>query len=95
MIYFCIPTHDEAATIGLVLWKIRRVLEDSPREYHLLVGDSISVAAGVDTTHRRVPPYRPTNRDPEHHNAVRIYNDNGERVFVGVMFTGVFLNAVS
>ena len=32
MIYFCIPAHDEAPTIGLVLWKIRRVLEESARE---------------------------------------------------------------
>jgi glycosyltransferase involved in cell wall biosynthesis len=48
MIYFCIPTHDEAATIGLVLWKIRRVLEDSPREYQLLVGDDASTDATAD-----------------------------------------------
>lgn len=53
MIYFCIPAHDEAATIGLVLWKIRRVLEDSPREYHLLVGDD----ASTDTTAAVLEPY--------------------------------------
>lgn len=53
MIYFCIPTHDEAATIGLVLWKIRRVLEDSPREYHLLVGDD----ASTDSTAEVLEPY--------------------------------------
>lgn len=48
MIYFCIPSHDEAATVGLVLWKIRRVLEDSPREYQLLVGDDASTDATAD-----------------------------------------------
>ena len=53
MIYFCIPAHDEAATIGLVLWKIRRVLEDSPREYHLLVGDD----ASTDATAAVLEPY--------------------------------------
>jgi glycosyltransferase involved in cell wall biosynthesis len=53
MIYFCIPTHDEAATIGLVLWKIRRVLEDSAREYHLLVGND----ASTDATLEVLAPY--------------------------------------
>ena len=42
MIYFCIPCHDEAVTIGLVLWKIRKVLEDLPHEYQMLVGDDAS-----------------------------------------------------
>ena len=53
MIYFCIPTHDEAATIGLVLWKIRRVLEDSSREYQLLVGND----ASTDATAEVLAPY--------------------------------------
>ena len=48
MIYFCIPSHDEASTIGLLLWKIRRVLEDSGREYQLLVGDDASTDATTD-----------------------------------------------
>lgn len=53
MIYFCIPAHDEAATIGLVLWKIRRVLEESAREYQLLVGDD----ASTDATAEVLAPY--------------------------------------
>lgn len=53
MIYFCIPTHDEAATIGPVLWKIRRVLEASAREYQLLVGDD----ASTDQTAEVLAPY--------------------------------------
>lgn len=39
MIYICIPTRDEAPTIGLVLWKLRQVLGDNRREYQFLVGD--------------------------------------------------------
>src|SRR5690606_6063389 len=42
MIYFCLPVRNEAATVGLVLWKIRQVLQDTPREYQLLVGDDAS-----------------------------------------------------
>src|SRR6185295_2674518 len=52
-IYFCIPAHDEAPTIGLVLWKIRRVLEESSREYQLLVGDD----ASTDATSEVLAPY--------------------------------------
>lgn len=53
MIYFCIPSHDEAGTVGLLLWKIRRVLEDSGREYQLLVGDD----ASTDSTTEVLTPY--------------------------------------
>lgn len=53
MIYVCIPSYDEAATVGLVLWKIRRVLEDSTREYQLLVGDD----ASTDATRDVLQPY--------------------------------------
>jgi glycosyltransferase involved in cell wall biosynthesis len=39
MIYVCVPVHNEARTAGLVLWKVRQVFTDYPREYHLLVCD--------------------------------------------------------
>ena len=39
MIYVCIPSYDEGPTVGLVLWKIRKVFEEFPREYQLLVAD--------------------------------------------------------
>lgn len=39
MIYVCIPSHDEAETVGLVLWKIRKVFDELGREYHVLVLD--------------------------------------------------------
>jgi hypothetical protein len=47
-----------------------------------------------DTTHRRVPPYRPINRDRDQ-SEVRIYTSPIEQVFVGTMFTGVLIHAVS
>lgn len=53
MIYFCIPSHDEAPTVGLLLWKIRRVLDESAREYQLLVGDD----ASTDATAEVLAPY--------------------------------------
>lgn len=46
MIYVCIPSHNEAATVGLLLWKIRQVFAAFPREYQLLVLDDGS----TDTT---------------------------------------------
>jgi glycosyltransferase involved in cell wall biosynthesis len=39
MIYVCIPSYNEAATIGLLLWKVRQVFAGFPREYQLLVLD--------------------------------------------------------
>jgi glycosyltransferase involved in cell wall biosynthesis len=39
MIYICIPSYDEAPTIGLLLWKVRQVFAGFPREYQLLVLD--------------------------------------------------------
>jgi dolichol-phosphate mannosyltransferase len=42
MIYVCIPSYDEGPTVGLVLWKIRKVFEEFPREYQILVADDAS-----------------------------------------------------
>jgi len=42
MIYICIPTHNEAATIGVLLWKTRNVLGEFGREYRLVVHDDAS-----------------------------------------------------
>ena len=39
MIYVCVPVHNEARTVGLVLWKVRQVFTTFPREYQLLVCD--------------------------------------------------------
>jgi hypothetical protein len=39
MLYVCVPTRDHSATIGPLLWKVRRVFAQFPREYQLLVAD--------------------------------------------------------
>src|ERR1044071_6008168 len=53
MIYVCIPSHNEAPTIGLLLWKIRQVFAAFPREYQLLVLDDGS----TDSTAEVLEPY--------------------------------------
>ncbi len=53
MIYFCVPTRNEAATVGLVLWRLRQALGDSRREYQFLVGDDGS----QDATAEILAPY--------------------------------------
>ncbi|OAL06206.1 hypothetical protein IQ06DRAFT_290218 [Phaeosphaeriaceae sp. SRC1lsM3a] len=42
------------------------------------------------TEHRRVPAYRPVNRELDQSER-RVYLSGVEQVFVGVMFTGVFI----
>jgi glycosyltransferase involved in cell wall biosynthesis len=53
MIYVCIPSHNEATTVGLLLWKIRQVFAGFPREYQLLVLDDGS----TDATREILEPY--------------------------------------
>jgi glycosyltransferase involved in cell wall biosynthesis len=53
MIYVCIPSYDEAPTVGLLLWKIRQVFAAFPREYQMLVLDDGS----ADTTGEVLEPY--------------------------------------
>lgn len=53
MIYVCIPSHNEAATVGLLLWKIRQVFAGFPREYQMLVLDDGS----TDATAEILEPY--------------------------------------
>ena len=49
MLYICVPAYNEAPTIGLLLWRIRKVLEEHPREYELIVLDDGSTDATADT----------------------------------------------
>jgi glycosyltransferase involved in cell wall biosynthesis len=48
VIYFCIPAYNEAATVGVLLWKIRRVMEEFPRDYEILVLDDGSDDSTLD-----------------------------------------------
>lgn len=58
MIYVCLTTQNNSATVGLVLWKIRQVFEEYPREYQLLVADdgSSDDTAQVLATYQRALP---------------------------------------
>jgi glycosyltransferase involved in cell wall biosynthesis len=48
VIYYCIPAYNEAATVGVLLWKIRRVMEEFPRDYEILVLDDGSTDETLD-----------------------------------------------
>lgn len=49
--------------------------------------------ANWDDSHRRVPEYRPINRELDQSQR-RVYNNGGERGFITVMLHGVWLQAV-
>lgn len=48
MLYLAIPAHNEVATIGVLLWRIRTVLAEFPREYEVVVYDDASTDATAD-----------------------------------------------
>ena len=45
MLFICIPTYNEAPTIGVLLWQIRKVFQEYSREYEILVYDDGSTDA--------------------------------------------------
>jgi len=42
VIYICIPSRDEERTIGVLLWKVRKVMLELGRDYRILVLDDAS-----------------------------------------------------
>lgn len=58
MIYVCVPAHNEASTVGLVLWKVRQVFTAFEREYQILACDDASTDATADVlaSYARVLP---------------------------------------
>jgi glycosyltransferase involved in cell wall biosynthesis len=52
VIYVCIPTHNEATTIGVLLWKTRKVLGEFGRDYRLVVHDDASDDDTADVLQR-------------------------------------------
>jgi len=54
VLYICIPAYNEAQTVGVLLWRIRKVFQEYSREYEVLVYDDGS----TDATQETLQPYR-------------------------------------
>jgi glycosyltransferase involved in cell wall biosynthesis len=54
VLYICIPSYNEAETVGVLLWRIRKVFQEYSREYEILVYNDGSTDATVET----LEPYR-------------------------------------
>ena len=49
MLYICIPAYNEAPTVGLLLWRLRSVMQEFAREYEIIVYDDGSTDGTADT----------------------------------------------
>lgn len=54
MIYVCVPVHNEARTVGALLWKVRKVMAEFGRDYRIVVLDD----ASTDDTAAALERYR-------------------------------------
>ncbi len=67
MIYVCVPSHNNASTVGLLLWKIRQVFGSYPREYQLLVANDGSSDATAEILKSYLDVLPMTVREHETH----------------------------
>ncbi len=49
MLYICIPAYNEAPTVGLLLWRMRSVMQEFAREYEIIVFNDGSTDATAET----------------------------------------------
>lgn len=49
MLYICVPSYNEASTVGLLLWRLRTVMHTMAREYEILVLNDGSTDGTKDT----------------------------------------------
>ena len=49
MLYICIPAYNEADTVGVLLWRIRKVFQEYSREYEIIVFNDGSTDATAET----------------------------------------------
>jgi len=54
VLYVCIPAYNEAPTVGVLLWRIRKMFQGFSREYEVVVYDDGSTDATAET----LAPYR-------------------------------------
>src|ERR1051325_7233835 len=49
VLYICIPAYNEAETVGVLLWRIRKVFQEYSREYEVLVFNDGSTDSTAET----------------------------------------------
>jgi glycosyltransferase involved in cell wall biosynthesis len=54
VLYICIPTYNEAPTVGVLLWRIRAIFQEYSREYEIVAYDDASTDSTADT----LEPYK-------------------------------------